>query len=173
METGGQDPREFPQTNPSGRVDNAASGLSRATDSKTTEDLIRSCSDDPRPSPFYLACFNGRPLQVRPPDNSDAHILIFTNIKLARIFSNERARTYSDELVGLSPVGAISHILYLTKADSKDPNYVNPPCGLVLDFSYAAPADALTIGPAAMSNMSSAKFARIVSQWRANQGRGS
>ncbi len=173
METGGQDPREFPQSNPSGRVENAASGLSRATDSKTTEDLIRSCSDDPESSPFYVACFGDRPLQVIPPGGSDAHILLFTDLQLAKKFSSERAHSYPDELIGLSAVAAIAHILHLIKADSKDPNYVKPPCGLVVDFSYVSPSDALTISPAAMSNMNSAKFARIISQWRANQGAGS
>ena len=164
MEKGGQDAGGLPQHSPSGRSEDRASGPSQSAEPKTTEDLIRTCSDDPGPAPFHVACFNGRPLQVIPPGSSGAHIMLFTDLNLAEAFTSERARIYPDESAGLSPVAAISDVLRLTRAKSTDPNYIGPPCGLVLDFSYTGRSGALTLAPAEMSKMNAAKLARIVSR---------
>ena len=165
MENGGQNAGGPPQHKPSGRSEGGADGPSQSAAPKTAEELIRDCRDDPGPAPFYVACFNGRPLQVIPPGGAGAHLTFFMDLKIAHLFMSQRAMKYPDESVGLSPVNSIADILHLANANSTDPDYVRPPCGLVIDFSYALPTSALTIAPAEMSNMNSGKLARLISHW--------
>lgn len=106
---------------------------------RKVEDLIDALSGQPFAAPVcWLICYENRPLQGTPPGGSGPHLMIFHLLAAAETFIRERRRYYAPEPLNIVAVNSAETLRELALTPAQDERYNAPPCGLVLDFDYAA-----------------------------------
>jgi len=125
------------------------------------EDQIGAMRQQPVEKPFgWLICFEDRPLQATPPGGQGAHLLVFSSQAGAAAFIAGRQRTLAGEPLSSLVLPSAETLKDLTILPSRDPRYVVPPCGLILDFNSATGASRQVIPPALIESKIPAELAR-------------
>jgi hypothetical protein len=139
-----------------------AEGTSEPSPS-VAEDIIAILRQNPAAKPIcWIVCYEDRPLQGAPPGNSKPHLLIFTSTAQAEAFISGRRRFYMPEPLSVVGVDHASRLKHLATVPARDSRYEQPPCGLLLNFTYPTGATKATVSPQQVAEMDANRLARAL-----------
>jgi hypothetical protein len=129
----------------------------------TTEDIIATLRQIPVAKPIcWIVCYEDRPLQGAPPGSSKPHLLIFASTAQAESFIAGRRRIFMPEPLSVVGVDSASRLKQLTTTPASDSRYEQPPCGLLLNFTYPAGATDGTLSPQEVEKMNANQLVRAL-----------
>lgn len=110
------------------------------TEPSMVEDIIAALQQNPRAKPVcWIVCYEARPLQGAPPGSSASHLMIFTSSAQAVSFIVKRRHFFTPEPLTVVGVDSASRLKQLATMPARDSRYTQPPCGLLLNFTYPTP----------------------------------
>ena len=110
----------------------------------------------------WMVCYGERPLQGVPPGGSGAHVMIFSSPASAQAFITGRAKYFQPEPLSIVTIDSPAALKKVATTASADPDYTAPPCGLVLDFDYAAGRATASLPPVKVAEMSAKEIAEVL-----------
>ena len=127
------------------------------------EEIIAILRKQPALAPLcWIVCYEDRPLQGRPPDSSESHLLIFTSVDRAQGFIAGRLRFYEPEPLSVVGVDTAQRLKDLVMAPGRDPRYKPPPFGLLLNFAYPTGATDEALSPQQTAEMAAGELVRAL-----------
>jgi len=110
----------------------------------------------------WIMCYEDRPLQGAPPGNTKPHLLVFTSTAKAEAFIAGRGRIFMPEPLSVVGVDSASRLKQLTTTPASDSRYEQPPCGLLLNFTYPTGATDGTLSPQDVEKMNANQLVRAL-----------